>query len=217
MAIIFPSLISADLLNLEKEIKELDPYAYGYHLDIMDHHFVPNLTWGPAFIEAIARITQRTLWVHLMVDNPKIWVEKLTLPAGSIVSFHIETILKNSDLIEFIQKKRWQASIAISPKTNVEEIFSCLPTIDQVLIMSVEPGWSGQSFLTETVSKVETLTAYRQTHGLKFAIAMDGGISEKNIQELAHKGVDHFAVANAIFGKPDPAKALQELNALVAE
>lgn len=216
MAMLFPSLISADLLNLECVIKQLDPIVPGYHLDIMDHHFVPNLTWGPMFIHAIAKATNKILWVHLMVDNPTIWIEELNLPGGSILSIHIETISDTSQIIKLIQEKKLKVSIAISPKTPINEFFSLLPMIDQALIMSVEPGWSGQSFLTPSIEKLETLVDYRRSKNLKFRIAMDGGITEKNIKELAQKGVDDFAVASSIFGKPDPVAAAKELTQLIA-
>lgn len=211
---IYPSLISADLMNLQREIELLDPYVPGYHLDIMDFHFVPNLTWGPAFMDAIARTTKRTLWVHLMVDNPTIWVETLNLPGGSIVTFHIETIEKNLHLIKHIQDKNWLAGLAINPKTNAERIFPFLNTISQVTIMSVEPGRSGQAFLPESLDKIEPLLGYRQSNGLKFRIAMDGGISEKNIKEISNRGVDDVAIAHALFSKSDPIEALKQLQKL---
>ncbi|MCX5922447.1 MAG: ribulose-phosphate 3-epimerase [Candidatus Dependentiae bacterium] len=215
MALIFPSLISADLLNLQNEIKTLDPYCDGYHLDIMDHHFVPNLTWGVAFMHAIAAATCRPLWVHLMVENPGTWLEELNLPAGSIVSFHIETIKDAMSLINRIHEKKWRASIALSPKTNVETIFPFLNVIDQVLVMSVEPGFSGQQFILAAVDKVDKLVAYRQAHDLPFTIGMDGGINKENITMLVDHGVQDIAIANAIFGHKDRVAALQKLKALI--
>lgn len=214
MALIFPSLISADLLNLEKEILQLDPYCSGYHLDVMDYHFVQNLTWGPAFLQAIAHKTSRQLWVHLMVDNPQLWIQNLNLPVQTILSFHIETTQNPQDVLFAIQKKKWMTSIAISPKTALEEILPFLPMVNQILIMSVNPGQSGQQFMENTIDKVKVLAGYRQANDLNFKIAMDGGISQKNIQKLTQIGVDHFAIAHAIFNDPHPVKALQELNKL---
>lgn len=214
MARIFPSLISADLMNLQKEIERLDPLVPGYHLDVMDFHFVPNLTWGPAFIRAISANTAKTLWVHLMVDNPKKWVDILELAPGSIASFHIETNKVINETIMAIQDKGWLPSIAINPKTNISEAFPYLGSIYQVLLMSVEPGHSGQQFLEDTVLKLDHLIEYRNQHNLQFRIAMDGGISEKNIRQLAQKGVDDFGVANALFAKPDAINALKELQTL---
>ncbi len=215
MAHIFPSLISADPLNLQKEIELLDPHTDGYHLDVMDNHFVPNLTWGPMIINAIAKTTRRKLWVHLMVDNPMDWDALLFIPPGSIFSFHFETKKEIPRLIKKIKEKKWEASLAINPKTPVEEIFPILGVLDQVLLMSVEPGFSGQSFLKAVMKKLDKLSAYRQTSGLNFRIGMDGGINAQNITQLAQKGVDDFAIAASIFHQADRAAALQGLKKLV--
>lgn len=214
MALIFPSLISADLLNLEKELKALDPYSPGYHLDCMDYHFVPNLTWGPNFIQAIEEKTSHQLWIHLMVDNPLMWVENLFLYPKTIVTFHIETMKNPAELMRLIRQKQWLPSIALSPQTPIEEILPYTYQAYQILIMSVNPGKSGQQFIEETKDKIQALADYRKAHNLNFKIAMDGGISAQNIRQLTTLGVDHFAVAQAIFGQPDPVKALQKLNTL---
>lgn len=214
MAHIFPSLIAGDLLNLQKEIETLDSYVDGYHLDIMDNHFVPNLTWGPMFINAISQATYRTLWVHLMVDNPMNWTDLLFLPPGSIYTFHLEAKKEIPKLIKQIKEKKWLASIAINPKTSVEEIFPLLNAIDQVLVMSVEPGFSGQNFLSKVVEKVERLAAYRHTSGSTFDIGIDGGIDNNNISMLAEKGVNDFAIANGVFKATNSITKLQELKNL---
>lgn len=214
MAKIYPSLIAADLLNLQKDINRLDPHCEGYHIDVMDYHFVPNLTWGPAFIYAIARATEHKLWIHLMVDKPQLWIDNLSLSSGNTISFHFETIGEDIHLINHIQKKNCKVSVAIKPKTNVEEIFPLLNMIDQVLVMSVEPGFSGQAFLKDTTGKIEKLQAYRIANKLKFKIGVDGGINKDNLWDLKMKGVDDFAVAHAIFDTQDPVAALKELNKL---
>jgi ribulose-phosphate 3-epimerase len=214
MALIFPSLISADLLNLEKELKALDPYCPGYHMDCMDYHFVPNLTWGPSFLEAIASKTTRQLWVHLMVDNPALWVENLSLPPQTIITLHIETIRKDQSIIKRIKDKNWLPSLALNPDTDLEQVIPFIPQVYQILVMSVNPGFSGQQFIETTKDKVQALAAYRRSQGLDFKIAMDGGISVDNIKELTAMGVDHFAVAQAIFGALKPVEALKELSVL---
>jgi ribulose-phosphate 3-epimerase len=215
MAHIYPSLIAADQLNLAATIKELDPHVIGYHLDIMDNHFVPNLTWGSLVVNAIPHLTIRQLWVHLMVDNPQDWVNILNLPADSIFSFHFEAIGNDIHLIKHIKEKKWKVSVAIKPSTNIDKIFPLLNHIDQVLIMSVEPGFSGQPFISSVTEKIDPLIGYRQTSGLNFSIAMDGGINKNNIKGLTEKGVDDFAIGSAIFGQPDPVAALEELKKLV--
>ncbi len=211
MARIFPSLISADLLNLEKQLRLLDPHCSGYHLDVMDYHFVSNLTWGPSFIHAIAQKTDRQLWVHLMVDNPQTWVDTLTLPPTSILTFHLETVKDPLKIARAIQEKNWIPSIAINPETNLARIFPLTNTIPHILIMSVKPGRSGQQFIAQMADKAQELARYRATHNLSYTIAMDGGISAENIGQLARVGVDDFAVAQAIFGQADPIQALHDL------
>lgn len=215
MTLIYPSLISADLLNLGTVIKSIDPYCAGYHLDVMDFHFAPNLTWGPAFLEAIAGATAKKLWVHLMVENPDLWIEKLNLPPQTIVTFHIESTNSVAHIIKLIQNKSWLPSIAISPKTDVNECFPFLESAHQVLIMSVEPGHSGQQFMPAMIDKVEQLVEFRTFHKMNFRIGIDGGINKENINIVTKKGVDDIGVANAIFGQQDPVTALQELHVLL--
>lgn len=212
---LFPSLISANLLELKDDISRLDPYCDGYHLDVMDHHFVPNLTFGYDIIHAIARTTNRPLWLHLMVENPDVWLDRLDLPAGTILSFHPETSRDIKKTIKSIKKKMWRASIAISPKMTVDEISPYLHLTDQALIMSVNPGFSGQAFLESVTAKIEPLIQYRKTHSLSYTIGMDGGINARNVASLAQKGVSDFAIASGIFGQPNPVTALKELKRLI--
>lgn len=214
MAHIYPSLIDADLCNLQSVIEELDPHADGFHIDIMDNHFVPNLAFGPEIVNQMAKIAKSPLWVHLMVGNPMDWHDMLFLPRGSTVSFHFESEIEIPRFIKQLKEKNYRASLAINPKTPVEEIFPIVNAVDQILIMSVEPGFSGQPFLKESIDKLDRLAAYRQTSNLNFRIGMDGGIGSENIPMLKEKGADDFAVAAAVFRKPDHIAALLELKKL---
>lgn len=211
---VFPSLIAADLLNLRRELEILAPYAPGYHIDIMDNHFVPNLTWGVMFVDAIVKESPKPLWVQLMVDDPTTWIEQLNLPANSTISIHIESKGHVRNNLTNIRKHGASPSIAVSPATKLENIFPVLDLVDQVLIMSVEPGFSGQPYLPDVESKIDELVAYRTARGLHYTIGMDGGINKKNIGHLAEKGVDWFACATAIFGQENRVKALEELERL---
>ena len=208
---IYPSLIAAPLLRLESVIHELDPFVDGYHLDIMDDHFVPNMTWGADFVHAIAQATGKRLWVHCMVDNPDVWISRLMLPPDSIISFHIELNVDFSRIILRIKEKKWRASIVINPKTAPEKIFPYLELCDQVLIMSVEPGFSGQAFLPKTVQKAAMLHQYKQEHQLQYTLGMDGGIGIENIADICMHGVTDIAAAKAIFGQSDYIRAVQKL------
>jgi len=211
MVEIFPSLISSDLLNLQKEIEILDSHCHGYHIDVMDDHFVPNLTWGTQFVEAIDKATAKPLWVHLMVDDPRRWVKILSLNANSIISFHIESSKETRTILDLIKKKNIVPSIAINPKTPIETIFPFLDILPHVLVMSVEPGFSGQSFLPEVVQKVDLLRGYCQSRGFKCKIGMDGGIGKENISMLCKKGVEHFGIGSAIFEEKDRVGAINNL------
>src|SRR5579872_882835 len=176
---IFPSLMAADQLNLEKEINLLRDHCAGFHLDVMDNHFVPNITWGVATVNAIAAISK--VWVHLMVDNSMSLYEKLVLAPDSLVSFHIESGIDFFDSVKIIKEKKHKLSIAISPKTAISHIVPFLNILDQVLLMSVEPGFFGQRFLITAIERLDELVAYRRDHGGSWRIGIDGGIDSDNI------------------------------------
>lgn len=216
MATIYPSLMGIDVLNVQKELERVDELASGYQLDIMDFHFVPNVTCGPDFVNAIARVTYKKLWIHLMVEHPIDWLDRFFLQPGTIVSFHIESKTDIHKTINAIHEKKWLPSIALNPKTPLEHIFPFVPMVHQVLVMSVDPGFSGQLFSKDTIGRIQTLAGYRQTSGMKFAIGVDGGVNKDNIASLVQAGVDDIAVASAIFGSQDPAAALNDLKNLVA-
>jgi len=211
---IYPSLISGDILNIEKMITTLDGKCDGYHLDVMDDHFVPNLTWGPAFVTAIGRITTKPIHLHLMVDNPTPWLDRVTLKKDDVFIFHHEVffhIEKTASFIARIKKLGCFVGVAINPATPVDVTFSYLPEIDHLLLMSVNPGFSGQKFMTEVVQKVAPLIKKREEMQLKFTIGMDGGVGVSTIKTLKEVGVDQVGIASAIFSQSDPTKALEEL------
>lgn len=211
---IYPSLIAADLLHLGKVIEEFNPICDGFHIDIMDNHFVPNLTFGAAFANAIAKASHKPTWVHLMVEKPHEWIHLLELMPGSILSFHFENTTEKVQLIRRIREKNYKPSIAISPKTPIEEVLPLCNLVDQILIMSVEPGFYGQIFTESVIQKIEPLRLTREKQNLNFTIGMDGGINAKNIALLSEKGVDEFAAASAIFKSDDPVKAYEALKKL---
>jgi len=215
MAKIYPSLMGADLLNLQKVIEVLEHDADGFHIDIMDNRFVPNITWGVDTVNAVARISRVPLWVHLMVVDPINWNENLMLPRGTTVTFHLESEKEIPRLIKEIKEKKCRPSIAIKPETSAEQIFPILNAIDHVLLMSVNPGFSGQPFLEATKKKIEQLVAYRDTSGDDFVIGLDGGVTIENIKELAQMGVDEFAISAGIFSQKDPLKALKEIKKII--
>lgn len=211
MVKLYPSLIAANQLYLGDAISSLQADCAGFHCDIMDNHFVPNLTFGAKTVNSIDAATQLPSWVHLMVDNPLEWLEILKLKADSLISFHIESKASTPEMIKRIRENNCKPTIAINPKTNVEEIFEFLNIVDQVLIMSVEPGFSGQPFLAPMMDKIAPLISYREKNNLSFSISMDGGINAKNLKMIADAGVDECVVGAAVFNQPDPVAALKEL------
>jgi ribulose-phosphate 3-epimerase len=214
MVRIYPAIMginSSETAKLEL-LKEISDCV---HIDVMDNYFVPNTTQGVELINDYATKEGFFVWVHLMVQDPIAFYKKCNFPEGSLVSFHIEACEDIFEMIKIIKEKKQRVGIAIRPKTPVEELVPFLSVADQALLMSVEPGFSGQSFLNETINKLENLVRYREASNGEFRIAMDGGINQTNIEELAMKGVDDFAVSTGIFGQANPVEALQELYHLV--
>ena len=215
---IFPSIISSDILNLKQVIESLEPHAAGYHVDVMDNHFVPNLTWGPDFVNAISQATKLPICIHLMVDNPKNWIAKLKLKQEDLFVFHYEAIQNKNNinnLIKEIKATGVNVGIAINPNTPINSVAGYLKDLDQLIIMSVEPGFSGQKFIPEVVSKIDEAISFKKDNNLSFIICLDGGVNEDNIRMLLEKGVERVAVASAIFSKDDPINAINNLKKLL--
>ncbi len=209
---IFPSLMLADLLNLETVIKTLEPHCDGFHIDIMDNHFVPNLTWGPDLTNQIAKITTKPLLVHLMIEKPEALITKLKLTQKSVISFHLEATRSPQIVISEIKNVGYVPSVAIKPKTPLEALTPWLDEgIPHVLLMSVEPGFSGQSFVQSSIERLKELVAMRKKNKHEFIICMDGGVSKDIIGLLHKEGAEQFAVSSAVFAKKDPVAALKEL------
>ena len=213
MAELFPSLISSQLLYLGNVITLLEPHCAGFHIDIMDFHFVPNLTWGPPFINAIAQQTEKPLQLHLMVDQPQRYFDCMTLRAGDTVIVHYEAMEPATLLEAFIaiKKRGWLPSIAINPSTPVSTIIQFLPYVQHVLLMSVNPGFSGQPFIPATIHRLKELIEIRLHHKASFTICLDGGITSDNFCTLQALGMDQAAIASAIFTTPDIVTTIKQL------
>lgn len=208
MVNIYPSLMAADQLNLEKEIQSLSPYCAGFHLDVVNNNFL-----GTATINAIA--AKSNVWIHLMIDDPIAFYEQLKLKSDTLVSFHIESGIDFFEAAKIVREKKHRLSIAISPKTPVASIVPFLHIVDQILLMSVEPGRSGQQFLPSTFNKLDELITLRREHKGLWKIGVDGGINATNIVQLAEHGVDDCAVGSGIFQQQNSVDALQELHKLI--
>lgn len=206
---LFPSLMAADPLRLADIIKKLEPYCQGFHLDVMDDHLVPNITFGTATLNAIGRIIKKPCWIHLMVMNPKPWLKRLTLPRNSIISFHPQSNIDPLAFIESIHKQGWIASITLNPDMSVDSIKRYVKRIKHITVMGVEPGFSGQRFIQSTYKKLEELNHMLGAH--KITIGVDGGVTAANIDNIYSYGVTDFVLGAALFNSSNPVTVLKNL------
>lgn len=203
--IVSPSLLAADFLNLQQELKRFDGLTdIWLHLDIMDGHFVPNLTFGHPVVELLAKIAKHPLDAHFMVTNPEFYIDTFKNFKIHNFTFHYELYTQNKDeLIRLIKKAKTlypSVGLSIKPNTDVTVLTDeILKELDLVLIMSVEPGFGGQKFMPNSLKKVEHLNIKRQQHSLNFSIQIDGGINEETAKEAMKAGVDNLVAGSAIF------------------
>ncbi len=208
--LIAPSLLSADFLHLEREINDVqEAGADMLHLDVMDGHFVPNMTFGSFIVRQIKSIAAVPLDVHLMIENPQYWISAYIDAGADFLTIHYEADCHLNRSITEIKKLGRKAGVSINPSTHPMLLEYILEHVDLVLVMSVNPGFGGQRFIENSVRKIEWLFEYRERHGLDFLIEVDGGVNENNIKQLSEAGVDIFVAGNAIFSK-DNYKAVIE-------
>jgi ribulose-phosphate 3-epimerase len=205
-----PSVLSADFSKLGDEVAEVEAGGADWlHVDVMDGHFVPNLTIGPLVVAALRGRTALPLDCHLMVSRPEDWVEEFSRAGADLITVHWEAATHLDRLLQRIRELGCKAGVSINPATPVSLLAEVLDRVDLVLLMSVNPGFGGQAFIPGTLKKVEELKALRGAH--PFLIEVDGGVSEKNIRELRRAGADVFVAGSAVFGKKDRAQAIREL------
>lgn len=204
-----PSILAADFANFERELGRIRS-ADLVHVDIMDNHFVPNLTFGPAMTERLQELSTIPLDVHLMIDDPDRWAPGYAELGAYSVTFHAEAVADAAALARRLRDIGARAGIALKPGTDVEPYLELLPEFDQVLVMTVEPGFGGQSFMESTMPKLRRLREAVSHSGLDVWLQVDGGITEETIAVAAEAGADTFVAGSSVF-RSDPAAAIAAL------
>jgi ribulose-phosphate 3-epimerase len=200
-----PSILSADFGRLADEVRAIDAAGADYvHVDVMDGHFVPNLTIGPPVIEAIRRATSLPLDVHLMIENAERWVPAYAAAGADLIGVHAEACPHLHRTLAQIRGLGKRACVVLNPATPLAAIEWVLGDVDQVLLMSVNPGFGGQRFITSTLEKTRSLRAMLDARGLTVDIELDGGINAQTIGACAAAGASVFVAGSAVFGAPDP-------------
>lgn len=210
--IISPSMLSADFGNLERDTKMIDRSAAEWvHIDVMDGVFVPNISFGFPVMKPIRKATNKVLDVHLMIVEPEKYVRRFVEAGADYVTFHYEATDDIEGCIKAIREAGAKVGISIKPATDAAALTDILSKVDLVLVMSVEPGFGGQSFIDGSLDKIRDLAKMRQEQGLDFIIEVDGGISAKNAAEVFNAGAEALVAGSAVFGAADPEAEIENM------
>ncbi|MEE8432037.1 MAG: ribulose-phosphate 3-epimerase [Candidatus Desulfatibia sp.] len=216
MKLIAPSILSADFSKLGDEIEAVEAAGADWvHIDVMDGHFVPNITIGPLIVEAARRVTALPLDVHLMIENPERYIKDFADAGASLISVQAEVCVHLHRTVQMIKEIGLRAGVVLNPATPLSAIEWVLKYVDIVMIMSVNPGFGGQDFIPNSLDKIKDLHIMIENSGLSTLIEIDGGVNEKTIKHISDAGVDVFVAGSAIFGSPDYKKTIAKFRELI--
>ena len=212
MGKIAPSILSADFARLGEEVKAVEKAGADYiHVDVMDGHFVPNITIGPLVVEGVKKVTSLPLDVHLMIENPDQYINDFAKAGADIISVHVEAVNHLHRSIQLIRDAGCSPAVSLNPATPLETIEYVLGDLDMVLIMSVNPGFGGQKFIPGVLPKIKKLREMIVSRGLNIDIEVDGGVNSKTIGDVSSAGANIFVAGSAIFNKDDYAEAIKAI------
>lgn len=205
--LIAPSILSADFSKLGQEIKDAEKAGADWiHIDVMDGHFVPNITMGPVVVKSIRPVTKLPFDVHLMIKEPEKYVESFVKAGADIITFHIEVEEDHKEIIRLIRYFKKKVGVSIRPKTDADKLSAVLPMVDMVLVMTVEPGFGGQSFMSDCVPKISELRKI-----FKKDIEVDGGVNSATAREVIEAGANIIVAGTSVFGTRDYEEAIRGL------
>ncbi|MBU5672893.1 ribulose-phosphate 3-epimerase [Paenibacillus brevis] len=211
---IAPSILSADFSKLGQEVADVESSGADWlHVDVMDGHFVPNLTFGPLVMGAIAPLTRLPLDVHLMIERPEQYIPAFVAAGAHVITVHAEACVHLHRVLHLIKEQGAKAGVAINPATPVSAIREVLENVDLVLVMTVNPGFGGQAFIPATLRKIRELDELRVQHGYNYRIEVDGGIAAPTAPLVVEAGADVLVAGNAVFGRSDRRAAMEEIRA----
>lgn len=210
MGKIAPSILSADFAKLGEEVRAVERAGADYiHVDVMDGHFVPNITLGPVIVKAVREMTALPLDVHLMISNPDDFLEAFATSGADYLTIHVETAIHVHRTIQHIKDLGVKASVSFNPGTPLSGLEYILEDLDMVLLMTVNPGFGGQKFIPAVLPKIERLRGMVQERGLKTEIEVDGGIGPETVHQVSSAGANVFVAGSAIFGSHDYAETIR--------